>query len=231
MAVITVSRQYGSGGDEISSQVCHMLGYHQFDRRQIARAAFEAGLSEEEIVSYTEYSEESAKFKKFVGHLLRRSPKSSSQPAERLESVARKLTSEDQWYNEAHALALIQKAIKAANQHGNILIIGRGGQMILRDYPGVLHLRIEAPLEYRIQRVNDRLKEEQQAYYPQMEIRRAAQDLIAERDADSASYIRRFYAADWADPYLYHAVINTAKLSVDQAAMIIVNMVNSLFPK
>jgi cytidylate kinase len=141
------------------------------------------------------------------------------------------LTAEDQLYNEASALALVQKAIKEAYQYGNMLIIGRGGQMILRDYLGVLHIRIEAPLEYRIQRVNSRLKEEQQAYYPQIEIRRAAQDLIAERDADSASYIRRFYAADWDNPFLYHAVLNTAKLSTDQAARIIVDMASVLFPE
>ncbi|HMD88944.1 MAG TPA: cytidylate kinase-like family protein [Anaerolineaceae bacterium] len=231
MAVITVSRQYGSGGDEISALVCQQLGYHQFDRRQIARAAFEAGFSEQEIINYSEYSEENTKLKKFVDYLLRRRSKPSIKSVDRLESIARSFTAEDHLYNEASALALVQKAIKAAYQHGNMLVIGRGGQMILRDYPCVLHIRIEAPLEYRIQRVNSQLKEEQQAYYPQIEIRRTAQDLIAERDADSASYIQRFYVADWADPLLYHAVLNTAKLSIDQVAKIIVDMVHSLFPE
>jgi CMP/dCMP kinase len=174
MAVITISRQYGSGGDEISDLVCQQLGYHQFDRRQIARAAFEAGFSEQEIVNYSEYSEESAKLKKFVDHLLRRRPKLSSKSGDRLESVAKVLTIEDHLYNEASVLALAQKAIKEAYRFGNMLVIGRGGQIILRDYLGVLHIRIEAPMEYRIQRVNSRLKEEQQSYYPQMEIRRVA---------------------------------------------------------
>jgi CMP/dCMP kinase len=229
MAVITVSRQYGSGGDEISDLVCQQLGYHHFDRRQIARAAFEAGFSEQEIVHYSEYLEESFKLKKFVKHLMRRRSNPSPKTADRLETDAKMLNAEDQLYNEASALALVQKAIKAAYQAGNMLIIGRGGQIVLRDYQGVLHVRIEAPLEYRIQRINSRLREEQRAYYPQMEIRRAAQDLIAERDSDSASYIRRFYGADWGDPFLYHAVLNTAKLSIDQAARIIVDMVKSLF--
>ena len=206
------------------------MGYHHFDRRQIARAAFEAGFSEQEIIHYSEYLEDSFKLKKFIDHLLRRRSNPPPQTGDRLESAARMLNAEDQLYNEASALALVQKAIKASYQAGNMLIIGRGSQMILRDYPGVLHIRIEAPLEYRIQRVNSRLREEQQAYYPQMEIRRAAQDLIAERDADSASYIRRFYGADWTDPFLYHAVLNSAKLSIDQASRIIVDTVHSLFP-
>ena len=231
MAVITISRQYGSAGDEISNEVCQQLGYHQFDRRQIAKAAAEAGFSEQEIIHYSEYLEESYKLKKFVDHLLRRKPNPSPKPAERLESITRALNAEDQLYNEASALALVQKAIKEAYQFGNMLIIGRGGQMVLRDYLGVLHIRIEAPLEYRIQRVNSRLREEQQSYYPQIEVRRAAQDLITERDSDSASYIRRFYGADWNDPFLYHAVLNTAKLSVEQAAKIIVEMVRAMFPE
>jgi cytidylate kinase len=51
--------------------------------------------------------------------------------------------------------------------------------------------------------------------------RRAAQDLINERDEASADYIKRFYGADWSDPLLYHLVINTGKLELDHAAQMI----------
>ncbi len=51
MAVLTISRQYGSGGDDIADQVCRILGYRHFTKRHIARAAMEAGLSEQEISS------------------------------------------------------------------------------------------------------------------------------------------------------------------------------------
>jgi cytidylate kinase len=54
------------------------------------------------------------------------------------------------------------------------------------------------------------------------ELRRAAQDRIVERDAASADYLKRFYKVAWEDPLLYHLVINTGKVSLEQAAQIIV---------
>ena len=50
MAVITISRQYGSGGDEIASRVCELLGYRYFDKRMMAQVASEAGLSSKEVI-------------------------------------------------------------------------------------------------------------------------------------------------------------------------------------
>ena len=69
MAVITISRQYGSGGDEIVDRVCKMLDYRCFDKQFLIRAASEAGLSELEIV---DYSEESYKVENFLNRLFSR---------------------------------------------------------------------------------------------------------------------------------------------------------------
>ena len=54
MAVITFSRQYGSGGDEVADRVRERLGYRYFDKRLMAQVASEMGLSEGEIVDFTE---------------------------------------------------------------------------------------------------------------------------------------------------------------------------------
>jgi cytidylate kinase len=54
MAVITISRQYGSPGNEIAVRVCEILGYHYFDKRLMAQVASEVGLSEQEIVDFSE---------------------------------------------------------------------------------------------------------------------------------------------------------------------------------
>lgn len=54
MAVITISRPYGSGGDEIAVRVCEMLGYRYFDKRWMAQVAPEVGLNEGEIVDFSE---------------------------------------------------------------------------------------------------------------------------------------------------------------------------------
>ncbi len=228
MATITISRQYGSGGDEIADRVCQALGYRHFDKWQIARAAAEAGLSEKEILSYASYSEETFKFKKFLDRLLRRKSSPSQPHAQKLSDIGM-LISEERVFDEAAAVMLVQRAIKAAREAGNIMIVGRGGQVILKNQPDVLHVRIEAPMEDRIQRVKGRIKEERRAYYADIEVRRSAQELIAERDAASADYIRQFYCVDWADPFLYHILLNTGKLKLDEAAQIIVDTVHCLY--
>ncbi len=98
-----------------------------------------------------------------------------------------------------------------------MVIVGRGGQVILKDEPGVLHIRIEAPMEDRIQRVKEEIRAQRNLANTDLELRRAAQDRIIERDAISADYLRRFYHVDWEEPTLYHLVINTGKVSIDQA--------------
>ena len=61
-----------------------------------------------------------------------------------------------------------------------------------------------------------------------IETRRVAQDLIEQRDAASADYLKHFYGIDWSDPLHYHLVINSSKLSPDLAAQVIVNLVHCL---
>jgi hypothetical protein len=55
--------------------------------------------------------------------------------------------------SEARVVAIVGQTILAAQKLGDIVIVGRGGQAVLRGSPGVLHVRIEAPLDARIQRV------------------------------------------------------------------------------
>ena len=226
MAIITISRQYGSGGDEITDQVCQMLGYRHFDKRDIAQAAARAGFSEEEIASYKDYSEENFKVKKFLSRLMRH----ATPPSGHKENSLSTRLADEKLFNEASALMLVRRAIETACSTGNTIVVGRGGQMILRDEPNVLHIRVEAPLEERIRRVEDWLKHERPAHEPIHDLWHNARDLIAERDTESADYVRMFYGADWANPALYHAVLNLGKMDIEQAAQIIVDMVHCLFP-
>ncbi len=230
MATITISRQFGSGGDEIADQLCQVLGYRHFDKRMIARAAADANLSEQEIAGYADYSEETYKVKSFLDHLLRRAPAVHTE-AQRKEDSIRVLLAEEKRFNEASALKLVQKAIEAAYQADNMIIIGRGGQLILKDHPNVLHIRIEAPLQDRIHRVQKRIKLDESAYSTSYGFRFRAEELIIERDAASADYIRVFYGANWADTSLYHAILNTGKMSLEACAQIIADMVRQLFAR
>jgi cytidylate kinase len=228
MTVITISRQYGSGGDEIADQLCQMLGYQHFDKRMIARAAMEAGLSENEIAGYTEYSEENYKVIKFFDRLFRRTGHTSTSTNTKEDAVG-VLLAEENFFNESSAITLVQKAIKVAYKSDNIIIIGRGGQVILRDYPNVLHVRIEAPLEDRIRRVEGRIKGERQDNTTNYGLWLKAKDLIMEKDASSADYVRLFYSENWADLALYHVILNTGKISIQNCSKVIFDMVQRLF--
>jgi cytidylate kinase len=215
MAVITVSRQFGSGGDEIAARVCEILGYGYFDKKLMARVANEVGLSEGEIV---DLSEDDYRVRSFMDRLLRRSPSGSAQVRSWREDTSGVRMPDVKALDEDQAVALVRASVEAAYRQGDIVIVGRGGQAVLQDKPGALHVRIEAPFEVRAQRVA-----EQERIVPS-----AAQDLVADRDKATAGYLRRFHDIDWDDPRLYHLMVNTAKWDVEAAARIIANAAGCL---
>jgi CMP/dCMP kinase len=235
MAVITISRQYGSGGDEIAARLCNVLGYHYFDKRLMAQVATEAGLSPSEVV---DFSEDNYKVRSFLERLFGRHSSRVVAPSgwgtgdptrSRIEFLTpmgiylyeaprepafREVAEPD----EAKRIALIEAVIRVAYQHGNIVILGRGGQAILKDKPDVLHVRIVAPLDTRVQRLHKQ----------QNVSLSGAQDVAIQRDRASAEYLRRFYDLDWADPVLYDLVINTTQLGLEGATQLIVDAVERL---
>jgi CMP/dCMP kinase len=226
VTVLTISRQYGSGGDEIADQVGEALGYRHFDKRLMAQAAAEAGLSEQEVI---DYSEDGYKVQTFLDRLFGRS-RPVAQVRVWKEGSGGVRSAEELKLSEDAALALVQRAVKATYHYGNMIIVGRGGQILLKDQPNVFHVRIVAPMEERVQRVKTQLKTDQRSYQADIDARRIAQDLIWTRDAASADYIKRFYGVDWDDPLLYHLVLNTGKITFEQATQLLVDWVHKLEP-
>jgi len=221
MAVITISRQTGSGGEEIASRLCQMLDYQQFDKRLIVQAAAESGLTEQEAI---DYSEDNHRVGNFLDRLFNRS-RTIAQARVWREDADGIRTYEEVGLSEEAVVALVEHAIRSAYRAGKFVIIGRGGQVILRDFRDTLHVRLEAPIEDRIQHVKEQLRTTRQSYNADISMRRDAQDWINSRDEASADYLQRFYNVDWADPMLYHLVINTGRVRYEQAAEIIARMV------
>jgi CMP/dCMP kinase len=226
MAVITISRQFGSGGDEIANRICEVTGYRLFDKQVIARSAAEAGLSDQEVVDYTD---ENYKVRGFLDRLFGRQ-RPIAQVRIWKENTAGIRVPEDLQLTEEHALGLVQKAIQIACKEGNFVIVGRGGQVLLKDCPEALHIRIEAPIEQRILRLRTQGVLGDLKFADSVAARRAYQDLIETRDMASAAYLSRFYGIDWADPTLYHLVVNTARLDLDLAADLIIEMARKIQP-
>lgn len=217
MAVITISRQYGSEGDEIAANVCQILGYQAFDKQLMAKVAAEAGLTEGELVDFTE---DQHKVRGFLDRLLGSPRQIVTQTRSWGEDRYGVRTLDVKAIDVTESITLVQTVIRAAYGHGNFVIVGRGGQAVLRNEPGVLHVRIEAPLETRIHRVQLR---EGLTY-------ELSRDAVAQRDRAAADYLKRFYGVDWSDSLLYHLILNTGRWGIESASRLIVDAVSLLQP-
>jgi cytidylate kinase len=218
MAVITLSRQVGSGGDEIAARLCTALHYHYFDKQMMIDAATQAGLREEEIV---DFSEERYRVQDFLSRLFRSGPRSVREVFDRstAHQVIDTLTIRE--LDETQCAALVRHTVLHAYERGKVVIVGRGGQAILREKPGVLHVRVIAPLEPRLQRLRARGMvgvADIKAY-------------IAQKDRATAEYLKRFFNIEWDDPALYHLILNTGLLDLDAAAQIVVDAVRKMGAK
>lgn len=105
----------------------------------------------------------------------------------------------------------VQTLLEEYAGQGQIIIVGRAGQVILRGRPDTVHIRISAPVEMRVHRLVER-----QSISPE-----AALAQIEASDRCRKNYLKRFYHARWDDPDLYDLIINTARLSSIEVAEII----------
>lgn len=215
MTVITISRQTGSGGDEIAAMLCDRLNYLYFDKKMLARfVAQEYG----EDVDFLQFSEEDFVqgkdfFNRFVASFG--DPRPAAEIRSWREDPSGLRSREVIQLDQSKLMALIQSAIRYAADHGDMIVVGRGGQVLLRDHHGALHVRIEAPLEKRIQRIKAQYHID----------RREAETLIMKNDDASADYLRRYYDVNVADTSLYHLVLNTGMVEPDAAVQIILEAV------
>lgn len=105
-------------------------------------------------------------------------------------------------------IRVVNEVIREMANEGEIVIIGRAGQVVLKDDPSVLQVRIIAPLAIRIDRVTAERGVSSVA----------AKAQVQASDRSRRNYLQRFYHVDWDDPALYDLVINTGHMSVNTAA-------------
>ena len=114
-------------------------------------------------------------------------------------------------------LRSIQAAIYDFARKGQVVIVGRGGQVLLKNVPGTLHVRIFAPFDLCVKRLmeSERIDE------------KLAVRIFRQSDRDSAGYIQSFFHTDWNDATLYDLLINTEKLLPATAIQLIIDSVHS----
>jgi cytidylate kinase len=94
---------------------------------------------------------------------------------------------------------------------GNCIIIGRGGQVLFKDIPGVLRVKVIAPLEIRIERVKNRYNYDD----------RLAEQIIRHTDHDRSGFLKFFFHVNWDDCSLYDLMINTHFVTIDASVCLI----------
>ena len=115
---------------------------------------------------------------------------------------------------------LFGRIIQGIAQRDNVVIVGRGSFVVLRDFADVLNVRVTAKRSVRVQRV-------QQDQNLTLEQARRVLDRL---DNERSKFIGAYYGLNWADAALYELCINTSRLTPDQGVELILKTL-SLFEK
>ncbi len=107
------------------------------------------------------------------------------------------------------------ETIKGLAKRGNVILVGRGANVVTRDLPHALHVRLVASLEKRVESIR-RIRSMGQP---------AALELVRKEDRGRRRYLKKYFGADLEDPLLYHLVLNTNLITYEEAARIIGDMV------
>lgn len=214
MSVITISKEFSSGGLEIAKSLAEKLGYDYFDKEIVRKIAENAKVSRQEVREFEE--EEHANFRAYLSRLI----DLDIFKKESAEDGNEKETTYDErdkipysfdtqgWIDSDIYRDMIRKVISELGQRSNVIIVGRGGQCILREQPGVVHVRVIASMADRIARL--------QIVKPELDEEAARREVEA-MDKKSREYIKFYFQADWNDPQLYDVVINTSRVSDNKA--------------
>ena len=228
MAVVTVSRQLGSAGDLVAAAAAKELGYDHVDKDLITEVAREANVSEEEVERFDE--QVTSPVKQFLHSLITPSKSVPVPPAmlwglEYPYEVSASLLaeagadSEDRHFLDHDSyLQFLGAAVERLYSRGNIVIVGRGGQALLRDKPEVVHIRTVASMDRRIQTVRKRSDVNEGE----------AKEMIRSSDRRRSAYVKTNYDLDWSDASNYHVIINTGSVPDEVAATLVKDAVRAL---
>jgi cytidylate kinase len=105
----------------------------------------------------------------------------------------------------------VEQVMQELAVQGNVVIVGRAGQVVLAGDPGTFRVRIFAPAILRAERIAKRLNITQECALAQVET----------SDRFRSNYLKRFYHVRWDNPELYHLTINTGRMQAIDVAKLI----------
>lgn len=196
--IITVSREFGSGGRSIGKLIADKLNYNYYDSELVSRIAKESGMSESFIQDHGEYACSTSSF------LFSLAVSTGATNMNRLPIS-------DQIYVMQHNI------IKELADSECCVIVGRGADYILRDRADALHTFFYADMPFRIDRIV-RLYGER-ADSPEKRLR--------EKDAKRKTYYRHYTGRQWGVAQNYHISMNSGVVGIERCADIVAQIAKS----
>jgi len=197
--VVTLEREYGSGGNDIAQKVATRLGWKLWDQlltEEIARRLdCDCGVVE------THEERRDPAYHRLLKAFMRGSFEGSLN-ASRLQAVDTDCVRE-----------VAQQLVKELANTGDCVIVGRGSAYYLGSRPDAFHVFVYAPFEERVRRLRLRNKSEKEAI-----------ELAETVDRDRADFIKRYFKVDWPERHRFHLMVN-ACMGDDVAVETILNAV------
>ncbi|MBR2524457.1 MAG: cytidylate kinase-like family protein [Clostridiales bacterium] len=191
--IITISRQFGSGGRTTGKQLAKDLGFDYYDREIIDRVAGETGFSKEYVAANSEYAPGKSIF-------------SYSFEAAGTPGIMNGMTTTDYLYSIQR-----KKILEIANSGKNSIIVGRCADYILREFDDVLNVFIYADLEFRKNRVV--------ATYGESNTK--PEKRVIDKDKKRAANYKHYTDREWGMPNNYDICLNSGYLGIDKCVEII----------
>lgn len=185
--IITIARQYGSGGRTVGKMLAERMGIPFYDRQIIEMAAEDSGIN-----AALFHDEQKP-------HSLRALLKGGYQGNHLVSPESAGFTKDDNLFNYQ------AKIIRRLADEGSCVLIGRCADYILRDQPNVVRVFVHAPADFCLQeamKVNS---------LPERDVER----LIVKTDDYRARYYKYYTGQEWKDARNYDLSLNSAKLGFD----------------
>jgi hypothetical protein len=197
--VVTISASYGAAGTVVGPRVAELLGLPYLERVMTPRVARGSRLGVETVA---DDERPERLFHRLAAALAGLPLVVGGTPPQPVEG----LSTEEQVRND------VETSIQTLARTTGGVVLGRGGMVVLRERPGVFHVRLHGSKEARVrQAMRIEAIDEAEA------VRR-----LQETDRARALYLRRFYHCDADDLGLYHLVLDSTTVPLDTCADLIV---------
>lgn len=183
--IVTIEREYGSGGGEIAQLLAKQLGWKLWDQlltEEIARLAD----CPKAVVEVREERTDPLYYRLFKSFL--RGSYEGSLNAHKLKPV-----------DSECILKFTEQVVQHAAKTGESVIVGRGSQHFLRNRRDTMRVFLYAPRENKVRRLLARGKSEEEA-----------EELVDTVDRERGDFIQKYFGVEWPDRAIYHTMINTA---------------------